>query len=91
MCPRSFYNENHNVLHTFRLSCTGPYPPNNKHIAFKDVLNLHKSMIGGYHTTRKISSNAKATYDLTGTYLTNEKEDDGKFWISSKSKLCIVP
>ena len=36
-------------------------------------------MIGGYHTTRKIFSNAKATYDLTGTYLTNEKEDDGKF------------
>ena len=84
-------DENCNIFHIFRLSCTGPYPPNNKHIAFKDVLNLHKSMIGGIHTTRQISSNAKATYDLTGTYLTNEKEHDGMFLILPKSKLCIVP
>ena len=59
---------------SFHFSTTGPFKPNNKHVQFKDVLKLHNSMIGGANTTRQTLSDATATYDLTGTYLVNEKE-----------------
>ena len=59
---------------SFHFSATGPFKPNNKHVQFKDVLKLHNSMIGGANTTRQTLSDATATYDLTGTYLVNEKE-----------------
>ena len=44
------------------------------YVQYKDVLKLHNSMIGGANTTRQTLSDATATYDLTGTYLVNEKE-----------------
>ena len=45
------------------------------------LLNMHKSMAGSFNKKNQIDSNASATYDLTGTYLGNEKEIHGKIII----------
>ena len=45
------------------------------------LLNMHKSMAGSFNKKNQIDSNASATYDLTGTYLGNDKENHGKIII----------
>ena len=45
------------------------------------LMNMHKSMAGSLNKKNQINSNASATYDLTGTYLGNEKENHGKIII----------
>ena len=45
------------------------------------LMNMHKSMAGSFNKKNQIDSNASATYDLTGTYLGNEKENHGKIII----------
>ena len=45
------------------------------------LMTMHKSMAGSFNKKNEIDSNASATYDLTGTYLGNEKEIHGKIII----------
>ena len=44
-------------------------------------------MTGGTHVNNKILSDAMATYDLTGTYLENEKDSHGKY---NKTRILIL-
>ena len=52
------------------------------------LTNIHKSMAGSFNKKNQIDSNASATYDLTGTYLGNEKEIHGKIIIFLFFQFC---
>ena len=54
------------------------------------LMNMHKSMAGSFNKKNQIDSNASATYDLTGTYLGNEKEIHGKIIVFSFSQFCKI-
>ena len=54
------------------------------------LLNMHKSMAGSFNKKNQIDSNASATYDLTGTYLGNEKEIHGKIIVFSFFQFCKI-
>ena len=54
------------------------------------LMNMHKSMAGSFNKKNQIDSNASATYDLTGTYLGNEKENHGKITIFSFFQFCKI-
>ena len=47
-------------------------------------------MAGSFNKKNQIDSNASATYDLTGTYLGNEKEIHGKIIIFSFFQFCKI-
>ena len=54
------------------------------------LMNMHKSMAGSFNKKNQIDSNASATYDLTGTYLGNEKENHGKILIFLFFQFCKI-
>ena len=54
------------------------------------LMNKHKSMAGSFNKKNQIDSNASATYDLTGTYLGNEKENHGKILIFLFFQFCKI-
>ena len=54
------------------------------------LMNMHKSMAGSFNKKNQIDSNASATYDLTGTYLGNEKEIHGKIIIFLFFQFCKI-
>ena len=54
------------------------------------LLNMHKSMAGSFNKKNQIDSNASATYDLTGTYLGNDKENHGKIIIFLFFQFCKI-
>ena len=54
------------------------------------LMNMHKSMAGSFNKKNQIDCNASATYDLTGTYLGNEKENHGKITIFSFFQFCKI-
>ena len=47
-------------------------------------------MAGSFNKKNQIDSNASATYDLTGTYLGNEKENNGKLIIFLFFRFCKI-
>ena len=59
-------------------SCSGPYSLKDEYLQFKNVLKTHKSIAGGTKSNVQMKSDAIATYDLTGHFLSNEKECHGK-------------
>ena len=71
-------------------SCTGPYPPKSEQLQMQTLMNMHKSMAGRFNKKRQIDGNASATYDLTGTYLGNEKENHGKIIIFLFFQFCKI-
>ena len=68
------------MWNTYKLhfSCAGPFSSKDERLQFKNVLKRHKSMTGGTGSNSQMISDATATYDLTGHYLSNEKEGQGK-------------